>query len=365
MRRSPAARRECRHLRPSPSSPASRPCCACAARRHPRGPAPPGNRAAVAGARAPTGASAPASPTWRALLLWDVRLAHPARHDAPRTCRQPDRRCARRGRPRSSRSSLIGAARRCSRRGSLLASAPSRGADGADERQALEAWPRAPRSPSPPRTSRVVAVGIRRRRHERPSRSPRTWPTLTRSASPPWVGIVRYGLFDLRAVLSRSIAYGVLAAVVVVVYATTSAALDEIVAGALPAVVAAALAAVAVLPLHERVQRSVNRRIFGLRNDPAAAFPPARPASRWGRGSRRCPSARGSTRSPRRSGLRYVSIEVEGTQLARSGAPVAGPLLQLARLPFAGQSDRAPDHSSSAIRERRSAGPTSRCSTRS
>ena len=40
-----------------------------------------------------------------------------------------------------------------------------------------------------------------------------------------WVGIVRFGLFDVRTVVSRSLAYGVLAAVVVVVYAITSAAL--------------------------------------------------------------------------------------------------------------------------------------------
>jgi signal transduction histidine kinase len=150
-----------------------------------------------------------------------------------------------------------------------------------------------------------------------------------------WIGIVRYGLFDLRAVLSRSIAYGVLAAVVVVVYATTSAALDEIVAGALPAVVAAALAAVAVLPLHERVQRSVNRHIFGLRNDPAAAF--ALLGARLDAAAAPedvLPLAVATVADALR--LRFVSIDVEGSELVRWGERVAGPCA-VVQLPFAGR----------------------------
>ena len=150
-----------------------------------------------------------------------------------------------------------------------------------------------------------------------------------------WIGIVRYGLFDLRAVLSRSIAYGVLAAVVVVVYATTSAALDEIVAGALPAVVAAALAAVAVLPLHERVQRSVNRRIFGLRNDPAAAF--ALLGARLDAAAAPedvLPLAVATVADALR--LRFVAIDVEGAELVRWGERVAGPCA-VVQLPFAGR----------------------------
>jgi two-component system NarL family sensor kinase len=150
-----------------------------------------------------------------------------------------------------------------------------------------------------------------------------------------WIGIVRYGLFDLRAVLGRSIVYGILAAVVVVVYAVTSAVLDELVAGALPTVLAAAVAALSVLPLHERVQRRVNRLIFGLRNDPAAAF--ALLGARLDAAAAPedvLPLAVATVADALR--LRYVAIDVEGAEIVRFGERVAGPCA-VVQLPFAGR----------------------------
>src|ERR1700749_2774899 len=87
-----------------------------------------------------------------------------------------------------------------------------------------------------------------------------------------WYGIIRYGLFDSRAVLSRTLLYGGLTVAVVVVYLAASALLRPLFAGALPAVVAAGLAALAVLPLRDLLQRRVSRLVFGLRDNPAAAF---------------------------------------------------------------------------------------------
>ena len=150
-----------------------------------------------------------------------------------------------------------------------------------------------------------------------------------------WIGIVRYGLFDLRAVLSRSIVYGVLAAIVVMLYAAASAVLGEIVEGVLPAVVAAAVAAVAVLPLHDRVQRSVDRHIFGLRNDPAAAF--ALLGARLDAAAAPedvLPLAVATVADALR--LRFVAIDVEGDELVRWGERVAGPCA-VVDLPFAGR----------------------------
>ena len=84
------------------------------------------------------------------------------------------------------------------------------------------------------------------------------------------------------------------------------------------------------------MQRGLNRLIFGLRDDPTAAFRllglrldgAAAPDDVL-------PLAAHTVAEALR--LRYVSIEVEGTELARAGAPVARPLQEL-DLPFAGQS---------------------------
>jgi signal transduction histidine kinase len=151
-----------------------------------------------------------------------------------------------------------------------------------------------------------------------------------------WVGIVRYGLFDLRSVLTRSLVYGTLSAIVIAVYVACSTLLAELFSGAAPAVVAAALSALAILALRDRVQRRLNRLMFGLRDDPAAAFRllglrldgAAAPDDVL-------PLAAHTVAEALR--LRYVSIQVEGTELARAGAAVSGPLLEL-DLPFAGQS---------------------------
>jgi hypothetical protein len=82
-----------------------------------------------------------------------------------------------------------------------------------------------------------------------------------------WFGIIRYGLFDSRAVLSRTLLYGALTVVVVAVYLAASALLSRLFAGGLPAVVAAGLAALAVLPLRDLLQRghqSLAGRLQGL-----------------------------------------------------------------------------------------------------
>jgi hypothetical protein len=91
-------------------------------------------------------------------------------------------------------------------------------------------------------------------------------------AAASWFGIIRYGLFDSRAVLSRILLYGSLTVVVVGIYLAASTLLGRLFAGGVPAVVAAGLAALAVLPLRDLLQRRVNRLVFGLRDDPVAAF---------------------------------------------------------------------------------------------
>ena len=151
-----------------------------------------------------------------------------------------------------------------------------------------------------------------------------------------WYGIIRYGLFDSRAVLSRTLLYGSLTVVVVTVYLAADALLRLLFAGTVPAVVAAALGALAVLPLRDLLQRRVNRLVFGLRDDPVAAFGLL--------GVRLDAAAAPEDVLPavvRTVGealrLRCVTIEVGQEEMARWGQEVDGARLEL-DLPFAGES---------------------------
>jgi signal transduction histidine kinase len=83
------------------------------------------------------------------------------------------------------------------------------------------------------------------------------------------VAALRHGLWDVDVVLSRSLAYATLTALVVAVYAGAVALLGALLEGPTRApVTATALAAVAVLPLHRRVQTLVNRLVHGQRDEP-------------------------------------------------------------------------------------------------
>ena len=88
------------------------------------------------------------------------------------------------------------------------------------------------------------------------------------------VAVVRHRLFDVDVVISRTLAFGVLTGLVVAVYAGAVAAV-----GALwPAdrfvgpLVAAGVVAVGFNPVRARVQRRVNRLVYGERDDPYAVL---------------------------------------------------------------------------------------------
>jgi two-component system, NarL family, sensor kinase len=151
-----------------------------------------------------------------------------------------------------------------------------------------------------------------------------------------WYGIIRYGLFDSRAVLSRTLLYASLTVVVVLVYLAADALLGRLFDGDMPAVASAGLAALAVLPLRDLLQHRVNRLVFGLRDDPAAAVGLL--------GVRLQAAAAPEEVLPvvvRTVGealrLRCVTIEVGEEEMARWGWEVAGARLRL-DLPFAGES---------------------------
>jgi signal transduction histidine kinase len=87
------------------------------------------------------------------------------------------------------------------------------------------------------------------------------------------VGVLRYGLLGIAAVLRRGLVYAVLTAAAVVVYLVVSAlAVQTMGKTPIPGVVAAALVTVGLTPARDRLQRGVDRFIYGRRADPAQAL---------------------------------------------------------------------------------------------
>jgi signal transduction histidine kinase len=86
------------------------------------------------------------------------------------------------------------------------------------------------------------------------------------------VGVLRYHLLAIVVVLRRGLVYAVLTATVIGVYLlVTAVAGSRVNHGPLPGVVAAGLVAVGLSPLRERVQRGVDRLVYGDRRDPMRA----------------------------------------------------------------------------------------------
>lgn len=89
------------------------------------------------------------------------------------------------------------------------------------------------------------------------------------------LAINRHHLFDLDAVVNRSLVYGGLTGGVVVTYAATVALVGGLIPGNAPFAVAllgTGAVAVVALPLRDRLQRSVNRVMYGDRDDPDRAL---------------------------------------------------------------------------------------------
>jgi two-component system, NarL family, sensor kinase len=89
------------------------------------------------------------------------------------------------------------------------------------------------------------------------------------------LAVNRHHLFDLDTVLNRSLVYGGLTAGVVATYAVTVAVLSRFIPGNAPFAVAllgTGAVAVVALPLRDRLQRSVNRVLYGDRDEPENAL---------------------------------------------------------------------------------------------
>ncbi len=87
------------------------------------------------------------------------------------------------------------------------------------------------------------------------------------------IGVLRYRLFDIELVINRTLVYGMLTFVVAGIYAAIVAGFGALIGSSTAAgVIGAGVVAVLVQPLHARLQRRVDRWVYGDRSDPYAAL---------------------------------------------------------------------------------------------
>jgi signal transduction histidine kinase len=89
------------------------------------------------------------------------------------------------------------------------------------------------------------------------------------------VAVLRYHLFEINFLINRSLVYGGLTAAVIGIYILIVGALGTLIqaqGNPLLALLATGLVAVLFQPLRERLQRTVNRLIYGERDDPIEAL---------------------------------------------------------------------------------------------
>lgn len=87
------------------------------------------------------------------------------------------------------------------------------------------------------------------------------------------IGVLRYNLLGIELVVRRTLLYGLLTAGVLAVFVAVTAGLAALLpTGPAPEVVAASLVAVGLVPARDRLQRLVDRFVYGDRGDPLAAL---------------------------------------------------------------------------------------------
>lgn len=86
------------------------------------------------------------------------------------------------------------------------------------------------------------------------------------------VAVLKHGLFDVRVVLSRVLVYGILTASVFLGYSALVAALNLILTANGAPVIAALAVALGFNPVRLRLQRGVDRALYGARRDPVGVI---------------------------------------------------------------------------------------------
>jgi two-component system NarL family sensor kinase len=137
------------------------------------------------------------------------------------------------------------------------------------------------------------------------------------------IGVVRYGLFDLRVVVNRAAVYAALTVIVIALYLGVSAAVGLLASDRPSEIAAGALVALAALPLRDRLQQWANRLLYGDRDDPYAAI--SRLSSRLDAIAQTTELLPTVVRTVSESlHLPYVAVELRGELTAVYGRPGAG-----------------------------------------
>ena len=127
------------------------------------------------------------------------------------------------------------------------------------------------------------------------------------------IAVLRHALYDVRIVLSRVVVYAMLTAGVIAIYVGLVAGLERVLRGAGAPVVAALAIALAFNPVRVRLQRLVDRAVYGTRRDPVAAVSAV--------GQRLAGDDLGGVADGLRESLRlsYVAVERADGSLVESG----------------------------------------------
>jgi signal transduction histidine kinase len=89
------------------------------------------------------------------------------------------------------------------------------------------------------------------------------------------ISILRYRLWDIDIIINRTLVYGGLTAIVIGIYMLIVGGLGTVIQGSgnlLVSILATGLVAVIVQPLRDRLQRGVNRMMYGERDDPVTVL---------------------------------------------------------------------------------------------
>lgn len=144
------------------------------------------------------------------------------------------------------------------------------------------------------------------------------------------VAVVRHRLWDVDLVINRSLVYGALTLVILVVYVVTVATVGGLLGATTGApLVATGLVALGIQPVRERLQRLANRLLYGERDDPYQAISRlARRLDTVGSGGETVAGVAEAVARALR--LPYVAVVAGGEVVAAHGRPVADPM----RLPL-------------------------------
>jgi two-component system NarL family sensor kinase len=131
------------------------------------------------------------------------------------------------------------------------------------------------------------------------------------------VAVLRHGLYDVRIVLSRVVVYALLTAGVIAIYVGLVAVLDRVLRGIGAPVIAALAIALTFNPVRVRLQRLVDRAVYGTRRDPVAAVSAV--------GQRLAGDDLGGVADALRESLRlsYVAVQTADGSMIESGETTA------------------------------------------